>query len=118
MKNILIVDEAVNATFSVFQATDTEFTTLFPNGEEIEVIEDVIDRAGDAVADEILARVWERPILKSEAQGIHAILIHGEPSRRDYPFATKQRHAAKCGTNMAGRRSNCEYESVELIVKS
>ncbi len=84
MKNILIVDGAVNATFSVFQATDDEFAVLFPNGEEIEVIEDVIERVGEAVTDEIFARVWERPILKREAQGVHATLIYDEPSRRDY----------------------------------
>ncbi|SEJ85223.1 hypothetical protein SAMN05518849_115137 [Sphingobium sp. AP50] len=84
MKNILIVDGAMNATFSVFQATDEEYAILFPNGEEIEVIEDVIDRVGEAVADEIFASVWERPILKREVQGIHATLIYDEPSRRDY----------------------------------
>lgn len=83
-ENILIVDGALNATFSVFQATDEEFVTLFPNGQEIEVIEDVIERTGEAVADEIFTRVWERPILKSEAQGIDATLIYDEPSRRDY----------------------------------
>lgn len=37
MKNILIVDGALNATFSVFQATNEEFAMLFPNGQEIEV---------------------------------------------------------------------------------
>ncbi|NLR40890.1 hypothetical protein [Novosphingobium sp. ERW19] len=84
MKNILIIDGAMNATFSVFQATDEEFATLFPNGEEIDVIEDVILRTSEEVADVILARVWERPILKSEAQGIHATLIYDDPARRDY----------------------------------
>lgn len=84
MKNILIVDEAINATFSVFQATDEEFATLFPNNEEIDLIDDVIVRTGEDVADDILSRVWDRPILKCEAQGIHATLIYGDPERRDY----------------------------------
>lgn len=84
MKNILIIDGARNATFSVFQANDEEFAKLFPNGEEIEVIEDVIKRTGEGVADAIFARVWERPILKSETHGIHATLIYDDPSRRDY----------------------------------
>ena len=57
MKNILIVDGALNATFSVLQATDEEFAMLFPNGQEIEVAEDVIERTGEAVADEIFTRV-------------------------------------------------------------
>ncbi|WP_342249398.1 hypothetical protein [Sphingomonas sp. OTU376] len=90
MKNILTVDSALNATFSVFQATDEEFAILFPNGEEIEVIEDVIGRVGEAVAEEIFSRIWERPILKREAQGIHATLIYDEPSRRDYLPASRR----------------------------
>ena len=50
----------------------------------MDVVEYVIDRVGDAIADEIFARIWERPILKREANGIHATLIYGDPSRRDY----------------------------------
>jgi hypothetical protein len=90
MKNILIVDSAPNATFSVFQATDEDFKTLFPNGEEIDVIEDVIERVGDSHANVIFARVWERPILKSEAQGIDATLIFDDPSCREYSPSSRR----------------------------
>jgi hypothetical protein len=105
MKNILMVDGAMNATFSVFQATDEEFTILFPNGEEIDVIEDVIERTGEAVADEIFARVWERPVLKSEVHGIHATLIYDEPSRRDYlPSSRREIDWDDSSINEAQRR--------------
>lgn len=105
MKNILIIDGALNATFSVFQATDEEFAKLFPNGEEIDVIEDVIERAGEAVADEIFARLWERPILKSEVQGIHATLIYDEPSRRDHlPISRREIDWDDGSINEAQRR--------------
>ena len=57
MKNILMVDVAMNATFSVFQATDEEFKTLFPTGQEMDVIEDVIGRTGEEVAEVIFNRV-------------------------------------------------------------
>jgi hypothetical protein len=78
---------------------------LFPNGEEIEVIEDVIDRVGEAVADEILARVWERPILKRQAQGIHATLIYDEPSRRDHlPTSRREVDWDEGSINEAQRR--------------
>lgn len=105
MKNILTVDGALNATFSVFQATDEEFAILFPDGQEIEVIEDVIDRVGEVVADEIFARVWERPILKREAQGIHATLIYDEPSRREYlPVSRREIDWDEGSINEAQRR--------------
>ena len=105
MKNILMVDGALNATFSVFQATDEEFAALFPNGEEIEVIEDVIGRTGEEVADAIFARIWERPILKREAHGIHATLIYDDPSRRDYlPLSRREIDWDDSSINEAQRR--------------
>ena len=44
MKNIQIIDGAPNATFSIFQASDEEFEAIFPNGSEMEIIEDVVAR--------------------------------------------------------------------------
>src|SRR5215470_12848108 len=40
LKNIQIIDRAVNATFSLFQATDEEFAAIFPGaGQDIELID-------------------------------------------------------------------------------
>ena len=51
MKNIQIMDRAVNATFSLFQATDDEFAAIFPGpGQDIELIEDFTERAGEEQA--------------------------------------------------------------------
>lgn len=55
MKSILIVDGAVKATLSIFQATDDECATLFSNNEEMDVIEDGMSRVGKGIAEEILA---------------------------------------------------------------
>ncbi len=43
MKNVQIIDGAVNATFSVFQATEGEFATIFPDGRDIELVEDLMN---------------------------------------------------------------------------
>lgn len=75
MKNILIVDDARNATFSVFQANEQEYAIIFPNGQDMELIEDLIARIGDDEAGRLLAPIWERPILKREAMGIHGTLF-------------------------------------------
>ena len=41
MKNIQIIDGAVNATYNIFQATDDEFRQIFPeSGQDLEVVED------------------------------------------------------------------------------
>ena len=45
MKNIQIIDGALNCTFSIFQATDEEFAILFPElGQEIQFSEDLACR--------------------------------------------------------------------------
>jgi hypothetical protein len=54
MKNIQIIDGAVNATFSVFQATEEEFAIIFPDGRDMELAEDLIERIGEEAACSVL----------------------------------------------------------------
>jgi hypothetical protein len=62
LKNIQIIDRAVNATFSLFQATDDEFAAIFPGpGQDMELIEDFTERAGEEQALRILSPVWGPP---------------------------------------------------------
>lgn len=84
MKNIQIIDDAVNATFSVFQATEGEFATIFPDGRDIELIEDLIERLGEEAASSVLTPLWDRPILKRDALGIHGTLFFDNEHRRDH----------------------------------
>jgi len=58
MKNIQVIDGAVNATFSIFQATDHEFGMIFPrSGQDIEVVEDYVSRVGESKATETLTKL-------------------------------------------------------------
>ncbi|WP_332772099.1 hypothetical protein [Phenylobacterium sp.] len=91
MKNIMIVDGAENATLSIFQVTDEEFAFIFPaDGQDIEFIEDVVARAGDAEVGRRLRPVWDRPILKRDAMGLHGTLYY-EYSRRKRHFPVSKR---------------------------
>jgi len=84
MKNIQIIDGAANATFSLFQATDEEFAAIFPNGSEMQIIEDVFERLGNEEASRVIGPMWERPILKREALGIHGTLFYDSEARREF----------------------------------
>jgi hypothetical protein len=84
MKNIQIIDGAVNATFSVFQATEEEFAAIFPDEHDIELIEDLIERLGEEAVGSVLAPLWDRPILKRDALGIHGTLFYNNQQRRDH----------------------------------
>lgn len=90
MKNIQIIDGADNATFSVFQATDEEFKSIFPGEQDMEFIEDYLARVKKQEAGAVLSALWERPILKRDAQGIHGTLYYQWSDRRAYHPATKR----------------------------
>ena len=90
MKNIQIINGANNATFSLFQATEDEYAELFVDGTDMDLIEDVIDRLGDDRAGEILMAIWERPVLKRDANGLHGTLFYDWAARRHHLPATKR----------------------------
>ena len=104
MKNIQIIDGAANATFSVFQATDEEFATIFPDGRDIELIEDLIERVGEEAAGSVLTPLWSRPILKREALGVHGTLFYDNDHRRDHiPPSKREVDWAEDSVNQAQR---------------
>ena len=78
MKNIQVIDSAENCTFSIFQATDEEFAVLFPGPEQDIQFAVYLDasHSRDAAAC-ALANIWERPVRKRDAQGIHGTLFYG-----------------------------------------
>jgi hypothetical protein len=91
LKNIQIIDGAENATFSIFQATDEEFAAIFPgDGQDMEISEDFHERVGEEQARSILEPIWERPILKRDAHGIHGTLFYDYSHRREYLPASKR----------------------------
>ncbi len=77
MKNIQVIDGASNCTYDIFAMTDEEFGILFPGpGQDIEFIEDAIDRIGDDELGALMRNVWERPIRKPEVNGIHGTIFY------------------------------------------
>ena len=77
MKNIQVIDGASNCTFSLFQATDEEFALLFPEPlQDIQYAEDLAHLPKQEKVNAALLRVWERPIRKRDAQGIHGTLFY------------------------------------------
>lgn len=105
MKNIQIIDGADNATFSLFQATEDEFAELFVDGTDMDLIEDVVSRLGDDRAGEILNAIWERPVLKRNANGLHGTLFYDWTARRHHLPATRREvDLADTSINEAQRR--------------
>jgi hypothetical protein len=77
MKNIQVIDGAVNCSYDIFSVTEEEFSILFPEvGQDIEFIEDVIDRVGKENLGKIMRNVWERPVRKPDVVGIHGTVFY------------------------------------------
>jgi hypothetical protein len=85
VKNIQVIDGADNATYSIFQATDDEFETIFPGtGQDIEIVEDYVSRVGENEAIRTLSKLWERPIHKRQVHGIHGTLYYDYKEKSKY----------------------------------
>ncbi|MBQ0770427.1 MAG: hypothetical protein ACI9TB_001711 [Parasphingorhabdus sp.] len=110
MKNIQIVDAAANATFSIFQATESEFKLIFPANQDIEFAEDLFERLGNDTAYNLLMPVWDRPILKREVNGLHGTLFYNWIDRKtNYPASKREVDMDERSINEAQRilfRSN------------
>lgn len=89
MKNVQVIDGAENCTYDVFQATDDEFSLIFPDGTDIEFVEDLIARVGQDYADAILGPLWKRRQDKKLIQGIHGTLFFELESKRKF-YPTKR----------------------------
>ncbi|HWL83757.1 MAG TPA: hypothetical protein VNR89_22605 [Roseomonas sp.] len=104
MKNIQIVDGASNATFSIFQATEEEFAAIFPDGRDMELVEDLFERLGSDEAIRVLRPLSDRPVLKRDALGIHGTLFYDNERRREHiPRSKREVDWAELSINHAQR---------------
>lgn len=90
MKNIQVIDGAVNCVYDIFAATDEEFCLIFPPGQDIAFIEEVSAQGNKQALEAAFKNIWKRRIAKSNVQGIHGTLFYElsekkvfYPTRRD-----------------------------------
>ncbi|MBC3935299.1 hypothetical protein H8K47_08000 [Undibacterium sp. CY7W] len=84
MKNILIIDGADNCVYDIFAATDSEFDLIFPTGQDIAFIDEVMTRGPRAELNAAFNRIWQRPIRKEEAMGIRGTLFYELEHKKPY----------------------------------
>ena len=84
MKNIQIIDGAVNCVYDVFAVPDEVFEQIFNPGTDVAFSEDLTEPAAAA-----LAGCWRNRVPKAEIQGIHGTLFYGMPWKRQF-YPTKR----------------------------
>lgn len=94
MKNIQIIDAADNCVYDIFQATDEEFALIFPPGEDIAFIDEVMDRGSKKDLKAAFANLWKRRIRKCDANGIHGLLFYQLERKKQY-YPTRRDEEAK-----------------------
>ena len=105
MKNIQVIDGALNCTFSIFQATEEEFALLFPDPrQDIQYAEDLTLLSPQEDVEAALGRIWERPIRKQDALGIHGTLFSGLERYKTYYRGNREDAVDPSALNQAQRR--------------
>lgn len=91
MKNVQIIDDAINASYDIYQFTDEEFAMFFPGpGQNIEFADEAFERIGDRIDDEFMNVIWSRRVDKENVHGIHGTLFYGLPEKKKfYPDKTE-----------------------------
>ena len=58
MKNIQVIDGAINSVYDIFSVTDDEFLLIFPDGQDIAFIDEVLSRRHSAEFDLAFENFW------------------------------------------------------------
>lgn len=92
MKNVQIIDEAVDCDYPIHGCSDTDFLTIFPApNQDLEFSEDLSGRIGLDRFRELMERLDAARLDKKRVSGIHGTLFVGLSfKKRCY---TEKRHA-------------------------
>ena len=95
MKNIQVIDGALNAAYDIWAVDDELFDLIFPGqGQNVEFIEDFTDRVWSKLNEEqrrkIYDRWWRNPVPKHEVVGIHGTLVYELKGSKMECYPTKR----------------------------
>jgi hypothetical protein len=91
MKNVQVIDHADNCMFPIFQFTEQQFALVFQKeAQDIAFIDEVLATLSDEDAALAFEGVWDRPIPKSEIDGLHGTLLYGFERKRQYFPASRR----------------------------
>jgi hypothetical protein len=76
VKNIQVIDGAINSVYDIFEATDDEFNLIFPTGQDIAFIDEVYANGSSEELDRAFEAIWKRRVPKKQANGIHGLLFY------------------------------------------
>jgi hypothetical protein len=84
VKNVQVIDGAANCVYDIFAATNKEFSVIFPPGQDVAFIDEVIKRSRGRELKQVLDRLWTRRVPRAKANGIHGILFYELEAKKAY----------------------------------
>jgi hypothetical protein len=93
VKNIQIIDGAVNCVYDIFSATEEEFNLIFPSGHDVAFIDEIYQLGDPDELDEAFKRIWRRRIRKADAQGLHGIIFYELDEKKNFYPTRKDEEA-------------------------
>jgi len=94
MKNIQVIDGAVNCVYDVFAASDEDHALLFPGDSDIAFAEDFESHPDVARISQALERIWANRVSKPLVVGIHGTLFYQLAEKRQY-YPTRRDEEAR-----------------------
>jgi hypothetical protein len=88
-RNVQVIDSAVNCVYDIFSMPDEDFVLMFPDGQDIEFIDDFVARVGEETATRITEAMWKCRQKKSEIHGLHGTLFFELDNKKMY-YPTKR----------------------------
>jgi len=96
MKNIQIIDGAVNSVFEVYEVSDDLFELVFPNNGDIAFLNEVDERFEKVGGDQNWELVYKKQVDKKHILGIHGTLhLTGSHCEKDYYPSHKEAEVLK-----------------------
>ena len=86
----MVITGAENCSYSIFAVPDEAFEQIFPNGQDIEFFEDLMERLGKNLVDELLVPAWSNRIEKPDVVGIHGTLFYKLRDRKKQFYPNKK----------------------------
>lgn len=88
MKNVQIIDGAMNATYSFFQCDDQQFELIFPmKDQNILFIGDLAELECKEKFEEIdaaIGKLWSKPVRHEAVCGVHGTIFYEKENCKQY----------------------------------
>ncbi len=93
MKNIQIIDAAINCVYDIFQISNDGFNLIFKEDADVAFIEDLEVSDDWVKIMPYLSEMWTRRIPKKDVNGIHGVLFYQLLEKKKYYPSLKDEEA-------------------------